>query len=150
VPKRSAGIVLYRRVDGDTEVLLVHPGGPFFTTRWWGCWSIPKGEYAPGEDPAAVAAREFTEELGHPAPAEPWVDLGEITQAGGKVVRAYAVAGDLDASDTHSNTFTMEWPPRSGTFGEFEEVDRAQWFTLEEARRRMVPAQAALLDRLPA
>jgi predicted NUDIX family NTP pyrophosphohydrolase len=146
--KRSAGILLHRRRDGAHEVLLVHPGGPFWAKKDAGGWSIPKGEYEDGEDARACALREFAEELGSPPPDGELVDLGEVRQRGGKVVTAWALAGDADADAIHSNTFTMEWPPRSGTMREFPEVDRAAWFGLDEARERILPAQAPLLDRL--
>ena len=145
---RSAGLLLFRRRNERIEVLLVHPGGPFWAKRDLGAWSIPKGEYPEDEDPLAAARREFAEELGSPAPAGETIELGEIQQKAGKVVCAWAVAGDLDPAEITSNTFTMQWPPRSGRTQEFPEVDRAQWFDLEEARERINPAQAALLDRL--
>jgi predicted NUDIX family NTP pyrophosphohydrolase len=148
MPARSAGILLYRRRGDQLEVLLVHPGGPFWARRDVGVWSIPKGEYDPGEDPLVAARREFEEELGVPAPAGPAEDLGEVRQAGGKLVRAWALAGDLDASATTSNTFALEWPPRGGKMIEVPEVDRAEWFTLERAREKINPAQVELLDRL--
>jgi predicted NUDIX family NTP pyrophosphohydrolase len=129
-------------------VLLVHPGGPVWSRRDEGAWSIPKGEYEPGEEPLAAARREFEEELGVPAPAGEPVDLGEVRQKSGKLVRAWALPGALDATAIHSNSFTMEWPPRSGRWQEFPEVDRAQWFGLPEAREKINPAQAELLDRL--
>jgi predicted NUDIX family NTP pyrophosphohydrolase len=147
--KRSAGILLHRRAgDGGREVLLVHPGGPFWAKKDLGAWSIPKGEYDDGEDPRDAARREFLEELGSPAADGDLVDLGEVRQRGGKVVTAWALEGDIDADAIASNTFTMEWPPRSGTMREFPEVDRAGWFGLDEARERILPAQAPLLDRL--
>jgi predicted NUDIX family NTP pyrophosphohydrolase len=150
VAKRSAGLLLHRRgVGGTTEVLLVHPGGPFWRTRQWGSWSIPKGEVDPGEDEPAVAEREFSEELGSAPPSGPRVDLGEVTQSGGKTVHAWAVAADLDVTTVRSNTFTIEWPPRSGEHREFPEVDEARWFSLAEARRRILTGQQPLLDRLP-
>jgi predicted NUDIX family NTP pyrophosphohydrolase len=130
------------------EVLLVHPGGPAWSQRDLGAWSIPKGEYDDGEEPLAAARREFEEELGSPAPDGPAYDLGEVRLKSGKRVRAWAVAGDLDADGIVSNLFEMEWPPRSGRRREFPEVDRAQWFGLEEARARLNPAQVALIDRL--
>ena len=145
---RSSGLLLFRETGGDLEVLLVHPGGPFWARRDLGAWSIPKGEYPDDEDPLAAARREFAEELGHPAPGSEALELGEVRQKAGKVVSAWAIAGDLDPEAITSNTFTMEWPPRSGRTREFPEVDRAQWFGLEEARERINPAQAALLDRL--
>jgi predicted NUDIX family NTP pyrophosphohydrolase len=145
---RSAGILLYRLRDGAPEVLLVHPGGPFWARKDRGVWSIPKGEYGDDEDELAAARREFEEELGTPPPDGPVHDLGEVRQKSGKLVRAFAIEGDLDSSTITSNTFTLEWPPRSGRLQEFPEVDRAEWFTLEEAREKLVPAQAALIDRL--
>lgn len=145
----SAGILLYRQRDATLEVLLVHPGGPVWARRDLGAWSVPKGEYSEGEeDPLQAARREFAEELGSPAPAGEPVDLGEIRQKSGKRVRAWALPGDLDTAQIRSNTFAMEWPPRSGRMREFPEVDRAAWFALPEARERINPAQAALLDRL--
>jgi predicted NUDIX family NTP pyrophosphohydrolase len=147
VPRRSAGIVLYR--DG-LEVLLVHPGGPFFAKKDAGVWSIPKGEYEDGDDPLACALREFEEELGSQLTAESPIELGTIVQRGGKHVTAWAVEGDLDPSTAHSNTFVMEWPPRSGKQREFPEVDRAEWFAVDVAREKLVPAQVELLDRLVA
>jgi predicted NUDIX family NTP pyrophosphohydrolase len=145
VPRRSAGIVLYRNA---LEVLLVHPGGPFFAKKDAGVWSIPKGEYEDGDDPLACALREFEEELGTPLVADSRIELGTIVQRGGKQVIAWAVAGDLDPSTASSNTFTMEWPPRSGRQQEFPEVDRAEWFSVDEAREKLVPAQVELVDRL--
>jgi predicted NUDIX family NTP pyrophosphohydrolase len=147
--KRSAGILLHRRgAGGATEVLLVHPGGPFWAKKDAGAWSIPKGEYDDGEDARAAALREYEEELGAPPPDGDLVDLGEVRQKSGKVVSAWALEGDADADAIRSNTFTIEWPPRSGNTREFPEVDRAGWFGLDEAREKIVPAQAALLDRL--
>jgi predicted NUDIX family NTP pyrophosphohydrolase len=148
VGKHSAGLLLYR-VDADgPRVLLVHPGGPLWAKRDDGAWSIPKGEFGPGEDARLAAGREFEEELGSAPPAAGWLELGEVTQAGGKRVTAFAAAGDLDTGATTSNTFVLEWPPRSGRRQQFPEVDRAEWFSLAEARRKLVAAQAALLDRL--
>jgi predicted NUDIX family NTP pyrophosphohydrolase len=148
--RRSAGILLYRQSGDEPEVLLVHPGGPFWARKDDGAWSIPKGEYADDEDPRAAALREFEEELGTAPPggAHALVDLGEVKQRSGKVVTAYGLEGDLDASDITSNTFEMEWPPRSGKTEEFPEVDRAGWFAPAEARAKLVPAQAELIDRL--
>jgi predicted NUDIX family NTP pyrophosphohydrolase len=146
--KRSAGILLHRLRDGEREVLLVHPGGPFWAKKDRGAWSIPKGEYEDGEDPRACALREFEEELGAALPERELVALGEVRQKGGKRVTAWAVEGDLDPGSVRSNTFTLEWPPRSGVLREFPEIDRAAWFGLPEARERIVPAQAELLDRL--
>lgn len=146
-PRRSAGILLHRRRGERLEVLLVHPGGPVWARRDLGAWSIPKGEYLDGEEPLAAARREFEEELGTRAPAGAAADLGEIRQKSGKFVHAWALAGDLDATTTVSNTFELEWPPRSGTRIEVPEVDRAEWFGLDEAREKINPAQVALLDR---
>ena len=147
--KRSAGIVLYRRSGGRLEVLLGHMGGPFWARKDAGAWSIPKGEYGADEDPFAAACREFREELGMPVPeGATFVDLGEVRQAGGKTVRAWAVAGDLDPASVVSNTFEMEWPPRSGTIGTFPEIDRAAWFDLPTAHDKIVAGQRPLLERL--
>ena len=148
MPRRSAGILLFREARGGIEVLLVHPGGPFWAKRDHGAWSIPKGEYDDAEDALAAARREFEEELGAPPPDSPPVELGEVKQRGGKVVVAWALEGDLDPATVRSNTFTIEWPPKSGAMKEFPEVDRAEWFGLDEARERILPAQAPLLDRL--
>jgi predicted NUDIX family NTP pyrophosphohydrolase len=145
--KESAGILLHRRRAGRLEVLLVHPGGPFWARRDAGAWSIPKGEYGSGEDPRECARREFEEELGVPAP-DTLAELGTVTQRGGKRVTAWAAEGDLDPDAIRSNTFTIEWPPRSGRMREFPEVDRAGWFSLDEAREKINPGQAGLLDRL--
>jgi predicted NUDIX family NTP pyrophosphohydrolase len=148
MPATSAGILLYRRRPRGLEVLLVHPGGPFWARRDAGAWSVPKGEYEPSEDPLAAARREFAEELGSAMPEGPVEDLGEVRQKGGKRVRAWGVEGDLDAEAIVSNTFELEWPPRSGRVIEVPEVDRARWFPLEAARDKINPAQAELLDRL--
>jgi predicted NUDIX family NTP pyrophosphohydrolase len=147
----SAGILLYRRSSGALNVLLVHPGGPFWARRDEGAWSIPKGEYdRDSEDPLVAARREFSEELGSPAPEGEPIDLGEITQRSGKRVRAWALQGDLDASAIVSNTCFVEWPPRSGRQLEIPEVDRAEWLSPADARVKINPAQAPLLDRLEA
>lgn len=147
---RSAGLLLYRDGPGGREVLLVHPGGPFWTRRDQGAWSIPKGTYGSDETPLAAAKREFEEELGTPPPEGDFLDLGEITQKGGKHVRAWGVAGDLDVSKATSNTFAVEWPPRSGQFRQVPEVDRAEWFSPAAAREKINPAQVELIDRLEA
>jgi predicted NUDIX family NTP pyrophosphohydrolase len=148
VPRRSAGILLHRRGADGVEVLLVHPGGPFWAKKDAGAWSIPKGEHDEGEEAQACALREFAEETGSaPAPGE-LTDLGEVRQKSGKVVRAWALEGDLDAGAIRSNTFVAQWPPRSGQYCTFPEVDRAGWFGLEAAREKINPAQAAFLDRL--
>lgn len=149
VPVHSAGIVLYRRRgDSGPEILLVHPGGPIWARRDHGAWSIPKGEYAGDEDPLVAARREYEEELGTPPPEGEPLELGEIRQKSGKRVRAWALAGDIDPASVQSNTFELEWPPRSGTISSFPEIDRAEWFALPEARHRIIPAQVPLLDRL--
>jgi predicted NUDIX family NTP pyrophosphohydrolase len=148
VPRQSAGILLYRLAGNAPEVLLVHPGGPFWARKDAGVWSIPKGEYDDTEDALACALREFEEETGTALePREP-VELGSIRQRSGKVVTAWAAEGDLDADSIHSNTFMMEWPPRSGATAEFPEVDRAGWFGLDEAREKLNPAQVEFVDRL--
>jgi predicted NUDIX family NTP pyrophosphohydrolase len=147
VAKRSAGLLLYRGRGSTLEVFLVHPGGPFWVKKDAGAWSIPKGEYAEGEDPLEAARREFQEETGSLPEGEP-VPLTEIRQAGGKFVKAWAMEADLDASTIRSNTFTMEWPPKSGKQQEFPEIDRAGWFPLNSAREKILGAQAAFLDEL--
>ena len=146
--RRSAGILLHRGAGDALEVLLVHPGGPAWSKRDTGAWSIPKGEVAADEDPLAAARREFEEELGTAPPTGEADDLGEIRQRSGKRVRAWALAGDLDASRIVSNTFMFEWPPRSGRMIEIPEVDRAEWFGIEAARERINSGQVPLLDRL--
>jgi predicted NUDIX family NTP pyrophosphohydrolase len=145
--KVSAGLLLFRLGPSGLEVLLVHPGGPFFRGRDAGAWSIPKGEVGPGEDPLAAARREFAEEIGV-APAGPFLPLSPVVQKGGKRVHAWAVEGDLDPGTIRSNTVGMEWPPRSGRLIEFPEVDRAAFFPTGEATRRINPAQAALIVEL--
>lgn len=151
MPRRSAGILLYRLKDGAPEVLLVHPGGPYWAKREDGAWSMPKGEISPGEEPLAAARREFEEETGF-YPAGDVIPLGSFRQPGGKTVLAWAALGDLDADDIRSGTFTLEWPPRSGRMQTFPEVDRAGWFGPEEAARKILrgqaPALAALWERL--
>ena len=151
-PKRSArlsaGILLFRERGGGLEVLLGHPGGPFFTKKDEGSWTVLKGEADPGEDLQAVARREFAEETGSQPPEGTMLELGEIRQKGGKTVVAWALAGDLDPATARSNTFEMEWPPRSGRRRAFPEIDRVDWFDLEAARTKIIPAQVPLLDRL--
>ena len=148
MPRRSAGILLYRREpDGTVAVLLGHMGGPCWARKDDGAWSIPKGEYADGEDPLAVAHREFEEELGSPVPAADVVPLGEL-RAGGKVLTVWAAEGDLDATAVRSNTFPLEWPPRSGRVQEFPEVDRTAWLGVDEARAKLVRGQVPYLQRL--
>ena len=148
MPERSAGILLFRRTGDDLEVLLIHPGGPFFARRDAGAWGIPKGLCEPDEEPLACARREFTEELGAAGPDGPTLELGEVRQRNGKRVTAWAVEGDLDADAITSNTFTIEWPPRSGRMQEFPEVDRAAWFGVEAASEKLLAAQVPLLERL--
>jgi predicted NUDIX family NTP pyrophosphohydrolase len=146
----SAGILLFRRGGGEVEFLLIHPGGPFWRRKDAGAWSIPKGQIEDEEEPRACAIRELEEELG-PAPEldpEQLIELGSIRQRAGKVVDAWAAEADFDPATLDSNTFSMEWPPRSGKEQEFPEVDRAGWFDLETARAKILPAQAELLDRL--
>ena len=145
---RSAGLLLYRGHGDGLEVLLVHPGGPLWAKRDAGVWSIPKGEYSDGEDPFDAARREFEEELGSAAPAGAAADLGEIRQKSGKRVRAWALVGDLDTGAVTSNTFELEWPPRSGRRIEVPEIDRAEWFGLDAAREKINAGQVPLLDRL--
>lgn len=147
MPAVSAGLLLYREREGALEVLLVHPGGPFFAKKDLGAWSIPKGLVEAGEDLLAAARRELAEEIGVEAPGAA-IPLGSVRQKSGKTVHAWAVAADVDPSALHSNTFELEWPRGSGRMRSFPEVDRAAWFDLAEARRRIVPAQAAFLDAL--
>lgn len=144
---RSAGILVYRKREGGIEVLLVHPGGPFWARRDDGAWSIPKGEYDGEENPEAAARREFLEETGW-MPAGEFLPLGEIRQKAGKSVTAFAIEGDFDAAALQSNSFEMEWPPRSGRKASFPEIDRAGWFALDAAREKMIEGQRELLDRL--
>jgi predicted NUDIX family NTP pyrophosphohydrolase len=145
---RSAGILVFRRVNGDVQVLIAHMGGPFWASRDAGAWSVPKGQYGPEEEPEAAARREFTEELGLPVPAADLVDLGASRQPSGKVVTVWAVEGDLDPGAVVPGTFEMEWPKGSGRVGVFPEIDRVAWFDLEQARARLVTGQRVFLDRL--
>ncbi|HZC72214.1 MAG TPA: NUDIX domain-containing protein [Jatrophihabitans sp.] len=145
---QSAGLLLFRRSSDGVEVLLGHMGGPFFARRDAGAWSIPKGEYDADEQPLAAARREFEEEFGAPAPSSTLLELGTVRQRNGKRVTAWAVESDFDAAAVVSNTFELEWPPRSGRVQSFPEVDRAEWFDVETARTKMVVGQDALLDRL--
>ena len=147
MPKASAGLLLFRDTKGPVEVLLIHPGGPFWARKDEGAWMIPKGELDEGEAPLDAALREFSEETGGTVAGE-FIPLPLLRQAGGKLVHAWAVRADFDPSRLSSTTFTMEWPPRSGLQQTFPEVDRAAWFTLEEARRKMLPSQQPLLDAL--
>lgn len=147
MPKISAGLLLYRIRNGAPEFLLVHPGGPFWKNKDAGAWTIPKGEIAEGEGPLAAAIREFEEELGF-KPNGPFRELTPIKQKGGKVVHAWAFEGDCDPTQIKSNTFTMEWPPHSNRQTEFPEVDRAEFFSLENAKARINPAQVPLLEEV--
>jgi len=145
--KKSAGILAYRRVNKELEVLLVHPGGPFFIKKDAASWSIPKGEFPEDEDPLTAAKREIQEELGF-TPKGEYVPLSPIKQKGGKIVYAWAVETDFDVANIVSNTFTIEWPPRSGKMKEFPEVDKAAWYNVSQAREKINPAQAAFIDEL--
>jgi predicted NUDIX family NTP pyrophosphohydrolase len=147
MPKTSAGILLYRGSAGSLSVLLAHPGGPFWAARDAGAWTIPKGELDAGEEPLAAARREFAEELGREPMGDPWL-LGEIRQKAGKRVIAYALEGDFEPAALHSNTFDMEWPPRSGRMRAFPEVDRVAWMFLPEAHEKILDSQRPLLDLL--
>lgn len=148
--KRSAGILLYRIVAGELQLLLVHPGGPYWAKRDLGAWTIPKGEYEDGESPRDCALRELGEELGAPPNLDPeaLIDLGAVRQKSGKVVEAWAGEGEFDPNELRSNTFPLEWPPRSGAQRQFPEVDRAEWFDPDQAREKIIAAQAELIDRL--
>jgi len=146
--RTSAGILLWRRREGRLQVLLAHQGGPFWANKDLGHWTIPKGEVEPDEEFEAVARREFAEETGHDAPDLPLVEIGEITQKSGKRVLGWAVEGDLDPSTATSNSYEMEWPPHSGAIQAFPEIDRVEWFELDEARQKLKAAQVPFLDRL--
>jgi predicted NUDIX family NTP pyrophosphohydrolase len=150
VPKLSAGVLLYRARDGVVEVLIAHPGGPFWARKDDGVWSIPKGEYTDDEDPWAAAQREFGEEIGLPVPGGPPIDFGALKQPSGKVVTAFAVRGDLDVTEARSNTFVLEWPKGSGRMREFPEIDRISWFPVAQARTKLLKGQRAFLDLLMA
>jgi predicted NUDIX family NTP pyrophosphohydrolase len=145
--KTSAGLLMYRRKRGDLEVLLVHPGGPFWAEKDEGAWSIPKGEYSAGEDPLETAIREFREETGFQVSGE-FIPLSARRQPSGKIITAWALEGDLDPTAIRSNTFSMEWPPHSGSQREFPEVDRAEWFPLEVAKSKITKGQVGFLDEL--
>jgi predicted NUDIX family NTP pyrophosphohydrolase len=148
--RTSAGILLWRHREGAVEVLLAHNGGPYWARKDHGHWTIPKGEAQAGEELSAVARREFAEETGHDVPDGPVIDLGQIRQKSGKVVLGWAVEGDLDPATAVSNTYEMEWPPRSGRIQLFPEIDRVEWFDLQEARSRLKAAQVPFVDRLEA
>jgi predicted NUDIX family NTP pyrophosphohydrolase len=150
MPKLSAGLLLFRARDNVVEVLIAHPGGPFWARKDDGAWSIPKGEYADGDDPWAAAQREFSEELGLRVPDGPRIDFGPLRQPSGKVVTGFAVQGDLDITEARSNTFQLEWPKGSGKVREFPEVDKVGWFPVAQARAKLLKGQRAFLDRLMA
>jgi predicted NUDIX family NTP pyrophosphohydrolase len=150
MPKRSSGILMYRHRSprAGIELLLVHPGGPFWAKRDWGAWSIPKGEYVDGEDALAVAKREFEEETGACPQDGDFIPLGDLVQPGRKIVTAWALEGDFDPSTLKSNQFELEWPPKSGRKAFFPEVDRAGWFSPADARRKILPGQSEFIARL--
>ena len=150
MPKRSSGILMYRHRSprAGIELLLVHPGGPFWAKRDWGAWSIPKGEYVDGEEALAVAKREFEEETGVCPQGGDFIPLGDLVQPGRKIVTAWALEGDFDPSTLKSNQFELEWPPKSGRKAYFPEVDRAGWFSPADARRRILPGQSEFIARL--
>ena len=147
MPKHSAGLLMYRYRDGVLEVFLVHPGGPFWAKKDLGAWSLPKGEFDPGEDALAAARREFQEETGLPGVGT-FLPLTSIKQPSGKLIQAWAFEGDCDPKAVQSNTFTMEWPPRSGSLQNFPEIDRAGWFTLKEAKDKISKGQVGFLEEL--
>jgi predicted NUDIX family NTP pyrophosphohydrolase len=150
MPKKSAGLLLYRLIGDEPgiEVLLVHPGGPFWRNKDEGAWTIPKGEFDDSEEPLEAAKREFTEELGSSPPGGEYFPLKPIKQKNGKIVHGWAVEGNFDPATLKSNTFSCEWPPKSGRMQEFPEVDRARWFTVDEAKRKILLAQGDLIDEL--
>jgi len=150
MPKFSAGVLLYRIADGNAEVLIGHPGGPFWARKDDGTWSIPKGEYDADEDLWAAAQREFAEELGLTVPDGPRIDFDAVKQPSGKVLTVFAVGADLDVTGAQSNTFTMEWPKGSGRMQEFPELDRVQWFPVAQARRKLLKGHVVFLDLLMA
>jgi predicted NUDIX family NTP pyrophosphohydrolase len=150
MPKLSAGLLLFRRSGEALEVMLVHMGGPLWRNKDLGGWSIPKGEYEEPDDPLSAARREFAEEIGAAAPSGEAIDLGSLRQPSGKIIRAWAIEADMDVSKILSNTFEMEWPPRSGRIAEFPEVDRAGWFEIGTAREKLVRGQQPFLDRVVA
>lgn len=148
MPKCSAGILLYRKTGSGIELLLVHPGGPFWARKDQGVWSIPKGEHAASEDPLAAAKREFAEELGNVPPEGPYFDLGRVAQPGHKTISAFATEGDFDPASLRSNLFEMKWPPKNGRIRSFPEIDRAEWFTPEVARDKILVRQVPFIDQL--
>lgn len=149
MPKKSAGLLLYRQNDDSgIEVLLVHPGGPFWRNKDVAAWTVPKGEFSEDEDPLEAAKREFKEETGSAPPEGEYVALKPIKQKNGKIVHTWAVEGDFDPATLDSNTFEMEWPPKSGRMQAFPEIDRAEWFSSDSAKRKVLSGQAALIDEL--
>jgi predicted NUDIX family NTP pyrophosphohydrolase len=146
--KHSAGLLMFRAASASLEVLLVHPGGPFWARKDLGAWSVPKGEHEPDEDPVVAARREFREETGLSPEADKLVPLGEVKQPSGKIVSVWAFEGDCDPGAIKSNTFSLEWPPRSGQMQDFPEIDRAAWFAVDEAKRRILLGQVVFLERL--
>jgi predicted NUDIX family NTP pyrophosphohydrolase len=148
MPKLSSGLLLFRTRERGPEVLLVHPGGPFWSRRDAGAWSLPKGEHGPGEDSLRAARREFAEELGMQPPAGTATDLGEVRQPSGKLIHAWALEADVDVSDVRSNAFELEWPRGSGKLERFPEVDRAGWFDIQAAREKLIRGQLPFLERL--
>jgi predicted NUDIX family NTP pyrophosphohydrolase len=147
LPKQAAGILLYRRSSRGLEVLLAHPGGPLWARKDFGAWTLPKGQFTDAERPLDAAKREFEEELGSP-PAGEFITIGSIKQPSGKVVHAFVAESDFDCSTVQSNLFSLEWPPKSGQRAQFPEVDRAAWFTIDEARQKLLKGQQPFLDRL--
>jgi predicted NUDIX family NTP pyrophosphohydrolase len=147
LPKQAAGILLFRRGPAGLQVLLAHPGGPLWARKDYGAWTLPKGQFTDGELPLDAARREFEEEMGA-APLGEFLSLGTLKQPSGKVIHAWAAESDFDCANVKSNLFSMEWPPKSGRSAEFPEVDRAGWFSIDEARRKILKGQAAFLDRL--
>jgi len=147
MPRQSAGLLMYRRRKGVVQILLIHPGGPFWANKDAGAWSIPKGEFSGDENALTAARREFEEETGF-LPAGRFVQLTPVKQPSGKVIHAWALEGDLDATAIRSNTFTLEWPPQSGVHQEFPEVDRAAWFTIEAAKEKIIKGQTDFIDEL--
>jgi predicted NUDIX family NTP pyrophosphohydrolase len=146
--KQSAGLLIYRKSNSAIEVLIVHPGGPFWAKKDKAAWSLPKGEFEENEDTLTTAKREFKEELGHEPPEGEYIEIGSVKNKSGKVIHGWTVEGDVDVSMIKSNTFKMEWPPKSGQHQEFPEVDKAGWFSLEKAKEKLNPAQAEFIDRL--
>lgn len=148
MPKQAAGILLYRKMPSGVELLLAHPGGPLWARKDVGAWTLPKGQFTDGELPLDAAKREFEEEMGAAPPSGEFQPLGTVKQPSGKIIHAWASEADFDASAVKSNLFSMEWPPKSGRMGEFPEIDRAEWFSVERARLKILKGQAPFIDRL--